>query len=94
MNLKGTGLILATMIIQIILNVIVFVAFPAVGAFMLIDTALIVATYFGFKNGKRGWATFAVIYAVISMVMAFSQGNYLNISILLLIGGILALSDK
>ena len=94
MELKGTVLVLITMIIQIVINVIVFITLPPLGMIMLIDTALIAASYFGFKNGKKGWAIFAVAYGIISMIMTFSQGNVLNISILLLIAGVLALSDK
>ena len=93
MELKGTVLVLITMIIQIIINAIVLITLPAFGMIMLIDT-LIIASYFGFKNGKRGWAIFATVYGIISMGLAFSQGNFINISILLLIAGILALSDK
>ncbi len=94
MSLKGTTLLLITMIIQIILNVIILFALPAAGTFILIDTALIIATYIGFKNGKRGWAVFALIYGIISMLISFSQGNFINISILVLIAGILALTDE
>ena len=94
MELKGTVLVLITMIIQVIINAMVLIIFPPLGMIMLIDTMLIIASYFGFKNGKKGWAIFAVAYGIISMIMAFSQGNFLNISILLLIAGVLALSDK
>jgi hypothetical protein len=66
---------------------------PSAGLLFLIDTILIIGIYFGFKYGKRGWAIFAIVYSIISLLLAFSQGNFLNISILLLIGGIVALSE-
>lgn len=53
MQLKGTVLVLVTMIIQIILNIIVFMAWPSVGALLLIDTVLIIFAYLGFKSGKE-----------------------------------------
>jgi hypothetical protein len=94
MQLKGTVLVLVTMIIQIILNIIVFMAWPSIGALLLIDTVLIIFMYIGFKSGKRGWAIAAIVYSILSLLLAVSNGNFFNISILLLIAGILALTDE
>ena len=94
MQLKGTTWILVAMIIQIVLNVIIFAWMPEVGALLLIDTVLIIGTYFGFKYGKRGWAIFAIAYSIISLLLAFSQGNFFNLAILILIAGIIGVNDK
>lgn len=93
-KLKGTTLMLVLMIIQLVLNTFVLITLPEVGALLLIDTALVVATYIGFSKGTRGWAIFAVVYGILSFTFAFSQGTYLNIGILILVAGIIALNDK
>lgn len=92
-RLKGTVLMLVLMIIQIILNVIILIGLPAVGALVLIDTLLVILTYVGFNKGQRGWAIFAVVYGALSTVIAFAQGTFLNIGVLILVAGIVALAD-
>jgi len=95
MNLKGTSLILATLIIQVLVIIYVFTILPSAALLMCVDLALIVATYFGFKARKRGWATFAIIYGVVISVMAIMQGQLFNVSgLLLLIGGIMGAQDN
>ena len=94
LQLKGTVLMLVLMIIQMALNLFILVVFPALGALLLIDTLLVSLTYLGFKKGVRGWAIFAVIYGALSTLMAFSQGTFFNIGILILVAGIIALMDK
>lgn len=85
---------LVLMIIQIILNVIILIGIPDVGVIILVDTLFVILTYVGFSRGKRGWATFAVIYGAISTIFAFSQGTYFNIGVLILVAGIIALADQ
>lgn len=94
MRLKGTGLMLATLIIQIIVMVVIFFIYPTLALFMLIDLALIVLAYNGFKEGKIGWATFVIIYGLIALGIGFVGGT-VNISgILMLLAGILAYTDN
>ena len=94
MRLKGTGLMLATLIIQILVMVVILFIYPTLAAFMLIDLALIIFTYNGFKNGKIGWATFAIIYGIIILVLGFANGT-VNISgVLMTLAGILAHADN
>jgi len=95
MQLKGTGLILATMIIQILVILYVFTISMEAALLLCIDLALIVGTYFGFKNGKGGWAIFAIAYGIVISIMAVSNGQLFNVSgVLLLVGGILGVIDS
>jgi len=94
LKLKGTVLMLVLMIIQIVLNVFILMTMPEIGWIFLFDTVLIICTYIGFNKGVRGWAIFAVIYGAISTMIAFSQGTFLNIGVLVLVAGIVALASK
>ena len=95
MNLKGTGLVLTTIIIQVLVILYIFTILPMAGLLMCIDLALIIATYYGFKARKQGWAIFAIVYGVVIIALAIAQGSLFNISgILLLIAGILGVNDK
>ena len=94
MKLRGTGLMLATLVIQIIVMVVIFFIYPTLALFMLIDLALIILAYNGFKDGKIGWATFAIIYGIIALGLGFAGGT-VNISgILMVLAGILAHTDN
>lgn len=94
-ELRGTKFILATMIIQVIINIVILLFVDIqLALFMLLDTGLIIVAYIGFTKGKRGWAIFAIIYGMISLISSLIQGNLLNVGILLIIGGILGLKDS
>lgn len=93
-SLKGTLLVLITMIIQIVLNIYILLVLSEEGVLFIIDTALIILAYFGFKSGKRNWAMFAIIYGIISMIFSLSLGNFFNVGILLLIAGIVGWTEK
>lgn len=94
MQLKGTTLMLVAFILQIIANILILIVLPPAGFFLLIDTVLIGFAYFGFKNGKKGWATFAIIYSILSIIFALMGGSFSIGGILMLIAGILAVSDN
>ena len=93
-RLKATVLMQVLMIIQIVLNIIVLLLLPPVGLIILIDTALVIVTYVGFTKGIRGWAIFATVYGAISTILSFSQGNFLNIGVGIMIAGIIALTSE
>jgi hypothetical protein len=94
MKLRGTVLMLVLMIIQIVLNVIIFLALPEVGLLVVIDTILIIVAYVGFNRGVRGWAIFAVVYGVISAGLSLIQGTVISIGLGMFIAGIVALTDN
>lgn len=94
MKLKGTGLILTSLILQVISTLIVFVMMGPLGLLTLIDVALIAFAYRGYSNGEKGWATFATAYGIISIVMNLIQSIIPIGGIILLIGGIMGLSDN
>lgn len=95
MNLKGTGLILTSLILQIISTAVLFIiSGPLLGLLSLIDVALIAFTYKGYLNGEKGWAVFATVYGIISIVMNLVQGVISIGGIVLLIGGIIGLTDN
>lgn len=95
MNLKGTGLILTSLILQIISTAVLFIiSGPLLGLLSLIDVALIAFAYRGYSNGEKGWATFATAYGIISIVMNLIQSIIPIGGIILLIGGIMGLTDN
>lgn len=94
MELKGTKAVLTLAIIQSILNVILLITIPILGAYVLVDTALIWLTFAGYKRGSRGWAIFALIYGTISLAMAIYNGNFLNIGVALMIVALVTLVSK
>ena len=93
-KLKGTTLVLVLMVIQILINLFIIFTIPQMGLLMLIDTALIIFTYVGFNKGIRGWAIFAIVYGLVSALLSFSEGMYINLGLLLLVAGIFGLTDQ
>lgn len=96
-ELKGTTLILIALVlnvvslIMIVSNISPFTPAPSpfLTVFLFLDAALIIAMHRGFKNGVEWWGAFALIYGVIGFILNAIQGNFINITILIIIAGLM-----
>jgi len=95
-KLNGSGFILASLIVLIVgffmsLSFLLQhdLALPAIILLSMVDIILVSLCFAGYLRGSQGWALFAIIYGVLSIIFGLSSGDISIAGILLMIGGII-----